>query len=134
MNALLWLGVVEFPYELPAEAKQALAMPSRVVTQHWHLPGRSNVGQERYNLVTPEFALGSTSAGYGPQDKPIVLELAGSSQLPTFAIVPRAVDMSRGLLDEPYGKREDSSGQHKPTHLSSNPYGPRVLLFLPNLS
>ncbi len=72
---------------------------------------------DRENWVTSDFALGSASASYGPQDKLINLKLATTKQkFPDISIVPDIYNAPYGLVVSP-----DSEGHLKPDHLALNP-------------
>jgi hypothetical protein len=75
------------------------------------------LNSDRSNFVTTNFALGSASANYGPQDKLLNLELASTKDpFPTITIVP-------DKYDAPYGDviSHDKTGHPKPTHLPLSP-------------
>jgi hypothetical protein len=97
----------------PAERIRALTrLPERLVQSRWG----PKPGQDRTVWLTQHFALGSTSADYGPQDKPIALDWVSTKALPTLQIVPDA-------SDQPYGhvKVKDKSGHSKPRHWPLHP-------------
>jgi hypothetical protein len=96
----------------PGPAILGLAgLPERVVRQRWDTPA----GADRYHYLTADFAIGSTSGRYGPQDRLLSVALASRKDLPVLSVVP-------DVFDEPYGKRrrKDRSGHSKPTHLPLN--------------
>lgn len=75
----------------------------------------SLTGQERYNFVTPDFAIGSSGSGYGPQDKQVSVQFASvKSMFPNVAVW-------FDRFDSPYGKFKspDKSGHLKPTHMQN---------------
>src|SRR5262249_52863672 len=87
--------------------------PERIVKQTWNSNTTSS-GKDRYNYVTPDYTIGSTSAYYGPQDKQIVADLASTKDLSSIAMV-------NDEFDAPYGQVQtaDSTGHLKPTHLKN---------------
>ncbi len=88
------------------------AIPERTVLSRW----RAEPDRDRYNYVTPEFAIGSTSGHYSTHDKLINIELASSGrELTTVYIAP-------DITDQPYGKLrfQDRSGHGKPVHAPLN--------------
>lgn len=97
----------------PDPAILALAkIPERVVLQTFEL----QPGTDRYNYITPDFSIGSSSANYNAQDKPIKIELAAPKELPEITVVP-------DIFDNPYGKLKvkDRSGHNKPHHVPLSP-------------
>jgi hypothetical protein len=98
----------------PSEKIRALAqLPKRVVS------GKTmeEADRDRYNFLTPDFAIGSTTGDHSPQDKLINIEMATSKEgFPAITVVP-------DTFDEPYGKskRLDKSGHSKPVHLPLHP-------------
>lgn len=68
--------------------------------------------RDRYHYVAKEFATGSASGEYNPQDKFVNIELASSKDLADITVVP-------DKQDNPYGKvkSKDRSGHSKPTHI-----------------
>ena len=84
--------------------------PERVIIQKWDL----EPGLDRYNYITPDFAVGSANGDYGPQDKLVTVDF--NAEVPTVAIVP-------DTYDAPYGKLKikDRSGHNKPHHLPLHP-------------
>jgi hypothetical protein len=75
------------------------------------------LNSDRANWVTADFALGSASANYGPQDKLINLELNTNKPLfPDITVVPDVYDAPYGMRVEP-----DSQGHLKPDHQPLNP-------------
>ena len=84
------------------------ALPERVVRSRFGvLPG-----QDRYVLITPDFAIGSASAYYGPQDKRVCVELASAKKLPVISFLTDAFDAPFGRV-----RMTDRSGHRKPRHL-----------------
>ena len=86
-------------------------LPRRIVQSRW----RAEPGRERYNFITPHFAIGSTSGHYGTHDKLINIELAAREELPAIYIGP-------DITDAPYGRQrfKDRSGHGKPVHVPLN--------------
>jgi hypothetical protein len=77
----------------------------------------TTLNADRENYVTPDFALGSASANYGPQDKLINLKLTTTkSNYPDISIVPDTYDAPYGMVVAP-----DSQGHLKPVHQLLNP-------------
>ncbi|MBV9864847.1 MAG: hypothetical protein JO316_05825 [Abitibacteriaceae bacterium] len=99
-------------YHPDAQVLSLSTLPERTVLQKWE----TAPGAVRYNYITPDFAIGSTSANYGAQDKLLTVELASPKNLPVISVVPDS-------FDEPYGKLKtpDRSGHNKPTHLPLSP-------------
>ncbi|HTC94064.1 MAG TPA: hypothetical protein VK699_11465 [Terriglobales bacterium] len=99
-------------YHPGASVLAAAAMPERIVEQTWD----EDRSHDRYNFITPQFAMGSANGDYGPQDKMIEIELASAQDLPGITVVP-------DVFDQPYGlvKSKDRSGHSKPTHVPLHP-------------
>ena len=96
----------------PDERVLVLAgLAERVVRQRWD----TQPGADRYHYVTPDYAIGSSSGNYGPQDRLLAVALASGKDLPVISMMP-------DVFDEPYGKHKtkDRSGHDKPTHLPLN--------------
>ena len=94
----------------PAPETLALAaLPQRVIRSKFG-PGP---GQDRYQWITPDLALGSSSAYYGPQDRRICAELASAKKLPLITVVADALDAPYGLV-----RSNDRGGHSKPHHLA----------------
>ena len=105
----VWLNAVRPGFYHPAASILALAhVPERTVEQRYG----TGPGRDRYNRITPDYDIGSTSAYYGPQDEEISLELASKKKLPVTGVM---IDS----IDAPYGKKsfKDASGHNKPVHL-----------------
>ncbi len=70
-------------------------------------------GRDRYNYITPDFSIGSTSAYYGPQDLQLSVEFGEALRLPVASVV-------FDTLDSPFGTRRspDRSGHLKPRHIA----------------
>src|ERR1019366_1521255 len=89
------------------------ALPQRVVTAKT----MEDADRDRYNFVTPDFSIGSTTGDHSPQDKLINIEFATAKEgFASITVVP-------DTLDEPYGKskKPDRSGHSKPFHLPLHP-------------
>jgi len=100
-------------YEAPGKIRALAQLPRRVVS------GKTmeDADRDRYNFLTPDFAIGSTTGDHSPQDKLINIEMATSKEgFPAITVVP-------DTFDEPYGKskRLDKSGHSKPVHLPLHP-------------
>jgi hypothetical protein len=82
----------------------------RIVKQTWD----TTPGADRYTYITPDFAMGSTSAHYGPQNREIGIDLGDGGPY-----VPVSVSVSGDILDSPYGnlRQVDRSGHLKPNRL-----------------
>jgi len=105
----VWLNAIMPGDYHPASAILDLArIPERVVRQRFG----AEEGRDRYNYITPGFAIGSASCYYGPQDNQISVEFATAKKMPVCSVVP---DTS----DAPYGKKleKDKSGHDKPRHI-----------------
>ena len=98
-------------YRPPPEILKLAALPERVVLSRW----RAEPHRERYNYVTPDFAIGTANGHYGTHDKLVNIELGGGRDLPVIYIAPDAID-------QPYGKLkfQDRSGHGKPVHAPLN--------------
>ena len=83
-------------------------IPVRVVEQRFG----AAPGMDRYNYITPDFAVGSASHYYGPQDMELGVELASTKNLPVIWVVP-------DIFDSPFGtvRTQDKSGHVKPKHI-----------------
>ena len=86
-------------------------LPERVIRSRW---GEGTL--DRYNYVTPDFAIGGATGDYGGQDKLITVEFASRKKLPAICVTPETDDA-------PYGhvKTKDRTGHSKANHL---PLGP----------
>ena len=93
----------------PSAATLALArLPERVVRSRFGL----GPGQDRYEWLIPELALGCASAYYGPQDRVLCLEFASEKNLPLLGFVADPFDAPFGLV-----RSTDRGGHNKPHHL-----------------
>jgi hypothetical protein len=104
---------LEHGYHPSADILALAHLPSRLIHQRTGiLPG-----QDRTCFLTPDFAIGSTSAYHGPQDRQLSISLAATDDHPM-------ADLSVILdpFDSPYGTHElkDRSGHSKPTHLRND--------------
>jgi hypothetical protein len=99
-------------YHPGASVLSATAMPERIIEQTWD----EDRTRDRYNYITPQFAIGSANGDYGPQDKMIEIELASSKNLPGISLVPDTYDQPYGLF-----KTKDKSGHSKPYHAPLHP-------------
>ncbi len=100
-----WINAQFGGYE-PAPAIRELAtLPQRLL----HSRFGPEPGRDRTEYITPDFAIGSTSAYYGPQNVEIGFEFASKKKLPATWIV-------LDPFDAPYGKVKalDRSGHSKP--------------------
>jgi hypothetical protein len=111
-KALVIENETEDGYHPAASVLAAAAVPERVVEQTWD----EDRTHDRYNYITPQFAIGSANGDYGPQDKMIEVELASDKNLPGISIVPDTYDQPYGLL-----KTKDRSGHSKPYHSPLHP-------------
>ena len=105
----VWLNAICKDCYHPAPSILALArLPERTVEQRYG----AEPGRDRYNRITPDYDIGSTSTYYGPQDAQISLEFASPKTLPVSWIV-------FDTIDAPYGKQQfkDKSGHDKPKHI-----------------
>jgi hypothetical protein len=87
------------------------AIPERIVQQRFG----ADTGRDRYNYITPDFDIGSTSSYYGPQDMPVSAEFASTKKLPVVGIVADPFDAPFGLT-----RTADKTGHLKPKHLKVN--------------
>ncbi len=100
-------------YEPPEKILRLAGMAERVVAGRYDPPPY----RDRYNYLTPDFAIGSATGDYGPQDKMVNITLKSAKEgFPEITVVP-------DVFDEPYGKarRKDRSGHSKPVHLPLHP-------------
>ena len=88
----------------------AASIPTRIVKQRWDV----DPAADRYNYVTPDFALGSAGADFGPQDLLVSLTLASAKALPLLSIIPDA-------SDDPYGQDKDQFGRPRLHHVPLHP-------------
>ncbi len=105
----VWLNAMRPGAYHPGPSVLALArLPERTVIQRYG----AEPGRDRYNRVTPDYDIGSTSTYYGPQDEQISVEFATNKKLPVTWIVLDSIDA-------PFGKQsfKDKSGHDKPKHL-----------------
>jgi len=91
----------------PSEQVLRWAKPSeKTIFQIWG----NKPGEDRTLYMTPDFAIGSVSSDYGPQNKNITVDFLSEKQpFPVLSIIP-------DLQDNPYGKTKfkDASGHSKP--------------------
>jgi hypothetical protein len=107
----VWLNASRPDDYHPAPAILDLArIPERITVQRFG----TDAGQDRYNYITPDFAIGSASAWYGPQDLAVCAEFVSAKKLPAVAVVADAFDAPFGLT-----KIADKSGHLKPKHLKA---------------
>lgn len=104
----LWATARLGGYRPPPEVLALATSPERVVRSQFG----GQAGQDRYVFITPDFALGSASAYYGPQDKPVCAALASTNKLPVISFVADAFDSPFGVV-----RMADRSGHRKPWHL-----------------
>jgi hypothetical protein len=81
----------------PAEATFASRLETRIVTSRWDV----EPGADRYSYVTPDFALGSVSHDYGPQDLSVVFGFSSSKHLPWVCLTAAFSDDPEGLKAGP---------------------------------
>ena len=107
-DVLTWANGNWGKYRPDAKIYELSRVPERIVCQRWGL----KPGQDRYNYITPEFALGSSSCYYQPQDREIALHLASPKKLPIITVIP-------DNLDAPYGKLRlvEGGGHRKIQHI-----------------
>jgi hypothetical protein len=107
-----YLNVLEAGYHPPQALWAELAAPAERVVKQVFGPAS---GQDRYSYLTADFALGSASSYYGPQDKQIALDLASSKLLTQITLV-------EDQFDSPYGNVQttDVSGHKNATHLKNS--------------
>jgi hypothetical protein len=108
-----YLNIIENGYR-PSEDILAVAHSSeRVIKAKWD----DGPGQDRYTYITPDFAVGSTSAYYGPQDREVAVDFSS-----TGSADPVSMTLSADTFDAPYGKvkLKDRSGHDKPFRLRTN--------------
>ncbi|MCC7496098.1 MAG: hypothetical protein IT160_00885 [Bryobacterales bacterium] len=98
-------------YRPPHEILALATLPEKVVRSRW----REEAGYERYNYITPEFAIGSTNYHYTGHDKLIDVELGRREDVPAVFVAP-------DTTGRPYGRVRVAgpSGQTKPHHLPLN--------------
>ena len=103
------LGESEGDYRPPADFLKQAPLGERIIRSRYG----TVTGQDRYNYVTLEYAIGSSGAWYGPQDKQVSVQFATAKK----AFPNVAVWFDR--FDSPYGqvKTPDRSGHLKASHL-----------------
>lgn len=108
-----YMNEMENGYQ-PSDQILALAhLEPRIVKARWdEIPGA-----DRYAYITPDFAVGSTSAHYGPQDREVAVDLGLKSPATVTAMT-----LSADTFDAPYGKQllKDRSGHNKPIRLRTD--------------
>jgi hypothetical protein len=95
-------------YHPDVSVLSASGLPERTIEQVWD----EDRTHDRYNYITPQFAIGGANGDYGPQDKMIEIELASAKNLPGISVVPDGFDAPYGLV-----RTKDRSGHNKPTHI-----------------
>lgn len=111
INTLLPLTGAD-AYAPPSTALCASTAPVREVVSSW----ASEVGDKehgRYAFITPDYALGTTSGDYGPQDMPVTAELPTGPRSGLITVLP-------DYFDAPATEVEAGSFQ-KVTHLPLDP-------------
>jgi hypothetical protein len=99
------------PYVPLSTAPCASSAPLREVVSTWSSePGDAEHG--RYAYITPDYALGTTSGDYGPQDMPITAELPTGPKSGLITVLP-------DYLDAPASEVRAGNFQ-KVTHLPLN--------------
>jgi hypothetical protein len=108
----MWTNAALGNYWPDASILGLAALPERVVRQRYG----PEPGHDRYNYITPDFAIGSVSANHGAQDNQISVSLP--SELDEK--VP-FIEYTADSLDAPYGhtKEKDKSGHVKPHKLKN---------------
>jgi len=98
---------------LPSDAIADLArLPERTIRSRFG----PQPGQYRCNFITPDFAIGSSSAFYSAHDSELTLELPSPEGKPRLPIMSVVADEQ----DAPYGKPLlQRDGHRKPQHLKS---------------
>ncbi|MDR3708410.1 MAG: hypothetical protein P4L33_08915 [Capsulimonadaceae bacterium] len=111
-KATAYEGLIGNCYRPSAKILALANVPERTVIARYD----ATPGCDRYNFITPDYAIGSASKDYGEQDKLIDIELAS----PTII---NAITIDQDAFDSPYGtvKTADRSGHDKPTHLQTHP-------------
>jgi hypothetical protein len=106
-------------YRPPASTLCSSGDPVREVRSTWGQDA-STTGKERYLYITPDFTLGSTSAGYNPtniasvQDLPVAGTLGASYGVPLLTVFG-------DYFDNPGGESITQGGFTKVTHLQTLP-------------
>ena len=95
-------------YEPPAAILALATLPERVIKSKFG----EKPGQDRYEFITPDFSIGSASAYYGPQDRPICVEFSTDKKLPLIGFVADALDNPFGIV-----RSKDRGGHSKPHNL-----------------
>jgi hypothetical protein len=108
----LWAVARQNGYRPSPEILALASLPERVVRSRFG----AQPGQDRYVFLTPDFTIGSAGACYGPQDKPVCVELASANRLPVISFVADPFDAPFGLV-----RMTDRSGHRKPWHLQPLP-------------
>jgi hypothetical protein len=109
-NARAWANVYPPDSYRPDASILALAkIPERIVVSQFG----NKPGSDRYNYVTPNYAIGSSDRFYLLHDKQISVSLASAKPLPFILFVP-------DVFDSPYGHQNirEASGHLKVAHLA----------------
>jgi hypothetical protein len=108
-----YLNALEHGYEPSPEILALAREPERVVKETWD----QTPGADRYTYITPDFAIGSTSAYYGAQDREVGVDFGDARPY-----IPVSVCVAADTFDSPYGKvrQLDRSGHEKPFRLRTN--------------
>ena len=103
----LWLTIAHTDYDPGPVIRRVADLPVRTIRQSFGL----SVGKQRYNYITPSFAIGSASSFYSRQDLQLCVELASTKQLPTISVITENTDA-------PFGDHASRSA-HKVDHLQN---------------
>lgn len=114
MMASLLMNGPDGGYRPTPEMKSLINQKERVVVQTWG----TEAGQDRYNYLTQDFAIGSVSHDYGPQDKPISIELKSAKVLANIQVVPDDTDYPYGMIESYHLPLRPVSVQNRGTLLS----------------
>jgi len=100
-----WIAAQFVGYEISHHIRDLATLPERLILSRFG----PESGRDRTEYITPDFAIGSTSAYYGPQGVEISAEFASAKKLPATWVL-------LDPFDAPYGKARtlDRSGHSKP--------------------
>jgi hypothetical protein len=108
-----YVNEVENGYRPSDEILGLARLNERIVKSRWdQLPGT-----DTYLFITPDFAVGSSSAYYAAQNRELAVDLGDSRP-----VKPVAITVSADTLDNPYGTAmvKDRSGHNKPIRIRTD--------------
>jgi regulation of enolase protein 1 (concanavalin A-like superfamily) len=105
-----YLNTVENGYRTPADILaygNSTQWPTRIIKSIWG--PTTATGQDRYNYMTPDFAIGSSGASYDldlPLDKSIAADLTSTEELGQVSLVYDPYDLPYGTVSSISGTGE----------------------------